>query len=250
MAEDQAIIPAATVVVMRERAHGAPEVLMLERSTAMAFAGGALVFPGGRIDPGDHALANLIGGGDETAAKIAAVRETIEESGIALALDPPPDQTTLQAIRAALHEGVSLAQAMDAAGIALALDRLEVFARWLPSGVRHRIFDTRFFLALAPRDAEPTVDATENTRLFWATPQSVLDDADAGRVTIIFPTRRNLERLARYGSFADAVDDARAHPVRTITPWIEERDGIQHLCIPEDLGYPVLSEPMKDARRA
>ena len=77
------------------------------------------------------------------------------------------------------------------------------FARWLPAHAHMRIFDTRFYLARAARrtrrDAE--VDATENVRLFWATAQTVLDDADAGRATIIFPTRRNLERLARFAEF-------------------------------------------------
>ena len=51
-------IPAATLILMRPSAAGGPpEILMLERSETMAFAAGALVFPGGRIDPEDHALA-------------------------------------------------------------------------------------------------------------------------------------------------------------------------------------------------
>jgi hypothetical protein len=86
-------------------------------------------------------------------------------------------------------------------------------------------------------------------RLFWATAAQVLAEADAGRATIIFPTRRNLERLARFADFDAAVADARAHPVRTVTPWSETRGGIEHLCIPDDLGYPVTSEPMSDAVR-
>jgi hypothetical protein len=67
---------------------------------------------------------------------------------------------------------------------------------------------------------------------------------------IIFPTRRNLERLARFGSFADAAADAQAHPPRIVTPWIERRDGADHLCIPDDLGYPVTSERLDRAIRA
>src|ERR1044072_2219539 len=57
MAETEEAIPAATVIVMREVAEGPPELLMVERAAAMRFAGGALVFPGGRIDPGDYVLA-------------------------------------------------------------------------------------------------------------------------------------------------------------------------------------------------
>jgi 8-oxo-dGTP pyrophosphatase MutT (NUDIX family) len=77
-------IPAATLVLMRPAAAGAPELLMLERTQDMAFAAGALVFPGGRIDPDDHQLAERIGGGlADAAARIAAIRETIEETGLA-----------------------------------------------------------------------------------------------------------------------------------------------------------------------
>ncbi|MGK6318183.1 NUDIX hydrolase [Sphingomonas sp. DT-204] len=250
--QPETIIPAATVVVMRDRRDGAPELLMLERSAAMSFAGGALVFPGGRVDPGDRALAEVVGADDpeDAAARIAAVREAIEEAGIAPALEPVPDGAALLEMRTALHGGTAFGEVLERAGAGLALERLVPFARWLPLGVTHRIFDTRFYLARAPEGAEPSVDATENTRLFWATARDVLEDADAGGATIIFPTRRNLERLALFGSFDDAVADARAHPVRTITPHVEVRDGAEHLCIPDDLGYPVTAERLTRARRA
>jgi hypothetical protein len=68
-------------------------------------------------------------------------------------------------------------------------------------------------------------------------------------VTIIFPTRRNLERLAQFASFDEAAAHARAYPVQTITPWTEMRDGAEHLCIPDDLGYPVSSQPLHAADR-
>jgi 8-oxo-dGTP pyrophosphatase MutT (NUDIX family) len=239
--------PAATLVIFRDRDDGPPELLMLERARAMAFAGGALVFPGGRVDPGDHALAALLGrGDDEGAARIAAIRETIEEAGVAIGLDPPP--ADIAPLRAALHAGEPFAAALGTTQ--LVLDTLIPFARWRPAHVHARIFDTRFYLARLPEGAAiASVDATENTRLLWATAAAVLADADAGRATIIFPTRRNLERLARFASFDAAVADARAHPIRTITPWIETRDGVEHLCIPDDLGYPVTAEVLTDAVR-
>ncbi|HEV2593806.1 MAG TPA: NUDIX hydrolase, partial [Sphingomicrobium sp.] len=46
-------IPAATLIVVRERSEGPPELLMVERAGSMAFAAGAWVFPGGRIDESD-----------------------------------------------------------------------------------------------------------------------------------------------------------------------------------------------------
>lgn len=240
-------IPAATLVLFRDRA-GATDLLFVERAKAMAFAGGALVFPGGRIDPGDHALALTVAGtspdqAEDMAARIAAIRETIEEAGMPIGLSPSPDEAMLAAIRAALHDGLSLGEALHETGVALDPEALIPFARWRPAHAHARIFDTRFYLARLPEDApDPVVDETENVRVFWATAQSVLDDADAGRVRIIFPTRRNLERLAQFASFEEARSHAAQYPIRTVSPWTEERDGETHLCIPNDLGYPVTSQ--------
>lgn len=248
MSEPEAI-PAATVIVMREAAGRPPELLIVERAKAMSFAGGALVFPGGRVDPGDHALAAALPGDpDDLAARIAAVRETIEEAGVAVGVTL--DAGAIPDIRRRLYAGEAMGTLLGQVGGALDLDALVPFARWLPAGVRHKVFDTRFYLARAPEGAEPVVDGNENVRVFWASARAVLDAADRGEATIIFPTRRNLERLALFASFADAASDARAHPVRTITPWIETRDDAQHLCIPDDLGYPITSEPLSRAIRA
>ncbi|RSY81466.1 NUDIX domain-containing protein [Sphingomonas koreensis] len=242
-------IPAATLVVMRERESGAPELLIVERSAAMRFAGGALVFPGGRVDPGDVALAALHDGdGEDLAARIAAIRETIEEAGLAIGVSGLADN---EAARTALYGGVPVGEVL--AGLDLDLDALVPFARWLPPGdVSHKVFDTRFYLARLPEGAwnVASVDGNENVRLFWATAREVLDMADRGEARIIYPTRRNLERLAQFGSFAEAVADARAHRIEAITPWIETRDGEERLCIPEGLGYPVTSQPVKAASRA
>lgn len=247
MAEPDAI-PAATVIVMRD-GDGAPELLMTERSQAMAFAGGALVFPGGRVDPGDRALAAMLGGDpDDVAGRIAAVRETLEEAGLAVGIDLPAGAPA--ALRARLHRGEPIGPAITVSGGALALDRLVPFARWVPRNVPHRIFDTRFYLARAPDDVQLNVDGSETVGAFWASAGDVLARADRGEATLIFPTRRNLERLARFASFAEAVADAAAHSIRPITPWIETRDGEARLCIPDDLGYPVTSEPLESATRA
>lgn len=248
MSEPEAI-PAATVIVMRETADGLPELLIVERARAMSFAGGALVFPGGRVDPGDHVLAmTLDGDPEDLAARIAAVRETIEEAGVAVGVTVPA--AVIPDLQRRLYAGEAMGALLDEVGGALDLDALIPFARWLPAGVHHKVFDTRFYLARAPQGAEPVVDGNENVRVFWASARAILDAADRGEATIIFPTRRNLERLALFASFADAAADARAHPVRTVTPWIEHRDGGEHLCIPDDLGYPVTSEPLARAIRA
>lgn len=249
---ESAPIPAATVVVFRERADGPPELLMMERAQGMAFAAGALVFPGGRIDPGDRALATALGGdAEDMAGRVAAVRECIEEAGLPVGLNAVPDAVTLDRIRAALHAGTALGQALEHEGLAVDSAALLPFARWLPRGLTHRIFDTRFYLARLPEGAPAaTVDATENARLFWASASDVLAMCARGEGTIIFPTRRNLERLAQFQSFAEAVADAARWPVETITPWFEGEGDAQRLHIPEDRGYPVTWEAITTVQRA
>lgn len=243
-------IPAATAVIFRERDVGPPHLLMVERAAKMVFAAGAMVFPGGRIDPGDEALAATLGGGDDLAARIAAIRETIEEAGLPIGLAGRMDGDAIAAMRDALHTGATIGEALAAHGAAIDPERLVPFARWRPAHRHMRIFDTRFYLTRLPDDAPPpTVDATENVRLVWATAAEVLDAADRGEMAIIFPTRRNLERLAQFGSFAEAVEDAARHPVTTVTPWSEERGGEEHLCIPDGIGYPVTSERITSAMR-
>lgn len=244
-------IPAATLVIFRERDGGPPELLMVERAKAMAFAGGAMVFPGGRVDPGDRMLAETLGEDvDELAARIAAIRETVEEAGLPVGLDPLPGTEALATMRARLHAGDPFGEVLAQAGTRLAPGSLVPFARWRPAHRHMRIFDTRFYLAQLPAEApHASVDATENVRLVWATAQSVLDDADRGALQIIFPTRRNLERLAQFDGFAAAAADAARHPVEVVTPWQEERGGASHLCIPEGIGYPVTSERLEGAMR-
>jgi 8-oxo-dGTP pyrophosphatase MutT (NUDIX family) len=212
-------IPAATLVLFRDRPTAPPELLITQRAAGMVFAGGALVFPGGRIDPEDriraaqhHDLAE-----DDAAARIAAIRETAEEVGFDFSLG--------------VHD-------------------LTPFARWLPKHRQARNFDTLFYIARAPADApEPQADGGETVRAFWSSAIDVLAMCDRGEADIIFPTRRNLERLAQFASFDEAVGHALSHPIVPITPFHEEREDGPWLCIPEGLGYPVTAEKWTSVMR-
>ena len=245
---------AATIVIFRDTMVGQPpELLMVERSAKMAFAAGAAVFPGGRIDPADFEYATALGrkdDGGDAAARLASIRETIEETGLAIGFTKPPKEADVALARAKLHSGATLREICDDYGWRPDLKTLVPFARWRPSFAEARIFDTRFYLANAGAGRDKVlVDETENRHLFWASAEQVLKRADENKLKIIFPTRRNLERLAQFASFDEAADHARQIPVRTVTPYLEERDGEQHLCVPDDLGYPVTSEPMGKAQR-
>jgi len=246
--------PAATVVILRDRPVGPPEILMMERASTMVFAAGALVFPGGAVDASDQALAASIGGvlpPDEAAARIAAMRETLEESGLATGLDRPVGMAQAVAMRETLLGGASLASVLKDHGVTLDLNLMQPFARWHPSPreMVRKIFDTRFYLVRAPDGQEPSVDRTENVRLFWSSAADTLARCESGDGHVIFPTRCNLLRLAQFSSVDAIIAHAALIPVEKVTPWIEDRDGESHLCIPAHLGYPVTSEPMRTVQR-
>ncbi|MDP9413558.1 MAG: NUDIX domain-containing protein [Pseudomonadota bacterium] len=245
-------IPAATLVLMRTGAGGAPEVLMIERTRTMAFAAGALVFPGGRIDADDHVVAERFGPElDHAAGRVAAIRETIEETGIAPAFVAPAPPATISQLRQELEDGTPFSALLEHHRLSLDLSSLVPFARWCPNFKEARRFDTLFFVARAPQDAaEPRPAEAEAVRSLWVPAAQVLDDANCGRARIIFPTRRNLERLSLFSSFEEARADAERRPVRKVVPWIEDREGTQWLCIPDDLGYPVTAERLETARRS
>jgi 8-oxo-dGTP pyrophosphatase MutT (NUDIX family) len=245
-------VPAATVVIFRHAADGGPaEVLMVQRAKEMRFAGGAAVFPGGRIDEADLLLAIQLAPNadlDLVAAQIAAVRETLEETGLAIAVTDPISAQEARAARALLLEQGLLAPVLERFGWTLDLARLTPFARWCPQW--DGAFDTRFFLAdLGTGAVDVAVDETENTRLFWASATSALEMADRGEISVIFPTRRNLERLAQFATFAEVRDHAETTPIATISPRHEERDGEKYLVIPEGLGYPVTAQAMATVKR-
>src|SRR4029453_6538552 len=167
-------IPAATLVVMRERGDGPPELLMVERTARMAFAGGAMVFPGGRIDDDDRLLAAGHSEPD-AAARIAAIRETLEESGIAIGMAPDPGQELAGRLQNELHDGTPFGELLAANGLGLRLGALTTFARWKPAFHQARIFDTLFFLAEAPLGPwKPRPQEGECENVEWMSAAEVL----------------------------------------------------------------------------
>lgn len=242
------VIPAATVIIFRNCPNGGPpEILMVQRTKEMRFAGGAAVFPGGKVDPADHDLARRIapGGADliQVAARIAGVRETLEETGLAIAVTRQLSGSEVADARRFLLEQGALGPVLERFDWQLDLGQLVPFARWCPR--RDDTFDARFYLAnLGTGAVDIEVDATENTRLFWASARDALNMADSGDISVIFPTRCNLDRLALFSSFDDARAHAEAHPIETISASVYEVDGEKWLSIPEGLGYPITRRPL------
>lgn len=244
-------IPAATMILFREGGGSQDEHLMIERAAGMAFAAGALVFPGGRIDADDRLLAAtdaVVGAPtadlEERASRVAAVRETLEETGLAVGLMTTPTRNVIADWRSRLRRHEPFSALLAERRTAIDLNALLPFARWCPKLGNHRRFDTRFYIAQVRGDEEIELDAGEAAGFRWATAKSAIDEAAAGRSKIIFPTLRNLERLAGFPNFEHACAHVRAQPVQTISPEVREADGQKWLCIPEGVGYPVTRVPI------
>ncbi len=246
-------IPAATVVILRDEPRF--ETLMIERHAESAFAGGALVFPGGRIDPNDRnpawtdhaeALDPDIG-----PAQVAAIREAFEESGVLIARGPKgrmlagADAARLGPWRKRVeHDDGRFLELVRTENLSLACDRLVLFAHWIPPPGLHRRFDTMFFATLMPDGQDARADGDEATRVLWTTPQEAMTARARGECKIIFPTARNLDLLGESRSSRDVFESAKARRIEPVTPTVELRGGRKFLCIPDGLGYPVTAEEL------
>lgn len=231
---------------------------MTVRSRNMAFAGGMAVFPGGRVDPADFDLGQQVSatsGGtilpDEAAHQIAAIRETLEETGLALGLAGEITADKASEARALLEREGTLASVLEAFDWSLDLAQITPFARWFPKNEKlARVYDTRFYLAnLGTGAVDVSIDNSENTQLFWTTAQGALDAAERGEIKLIFPTRRNLERLALFSSYEAAREQAEAIPVKTIVPKVDASSGRPMLTIMQDAGYPITAELLETVAR-
>ncbi|MBV8972052.1 MAG: NUDIX hydrolase [Sphingomonadaceae bacterium] len=258
-------IAAATVVLLREGAAGGDgtwQLLLLERHAATAFAGGAMVFPGGRVDPGDAAVAAdpALAEGfalldpTDAAARVAAAREAFEEAGVILGHGAGGDTAaTERAVwRARINARTATwAEFLRATGTRLDAALLLPFAHWVPPAAAPiaRRFDTLFYLARLPAGAEVSPDGGEAVTAHWTTPAAAVARADAGEIGLVFPTRRNLERLAQYLTLDALWSATAAREVTRIQPAIVDRDGTPWITIPEDCDYPVTAEPLASLRR-
>ena len=256
MPETVAPRPASTILLLRDAAaQKEVEVFMMVRHYEIDFNSGALVFPGGSVDKGDKeiiATPELYSGGeglDETTLsfRIAAIRETFEESGILLAR-PKGSKALVDAKRAseieAAHRAdlcdskISFLEVIEASGLVLALDALVPYAHWItPEGMPKR-FDTWFFLAAAPPEQAGAHDGKESTDSIWVSPREAVAGGESGRFKLPFPTTRNLIRLGKQASVQTALDDSRGRPIVTVMPVMTKTaDGSRQLRIPREAGY-------------
>jgi 8-oxo-dGTP pyrophosphatase MutT (NUDIX family) len=179
------------VVVAREGTDGI-EVAVLRRTASNRFAPGFVVFPGGAVDGGDERLAARWFGDESEAARACAVRELGEETGLALTqsglrpVDPGDDP--VEAVSASPPPAAALAE----------------IARWIAPEFLAVRFDAVFFAVPADAALPLRPDGTEEDRAWWARPTDVLAEGKLYE-TLMWPTYRTLEALARCRSVGDVL---------------------------------------------
>jgi len=252
--------PSASILLVRDGSGGL-EVLTLLRSARVGFAANMLAFPGGRVDAGDwtRRLRHRTQGRTHTtstdlAHRLAALRELFEEAGVLIA-SPERRGGSLRAgevlrlalrFRRRLHGGcLAFAAMLERSGLLLDAGKLVPFAHWVTPAIAPKRFDTRFYLAAAPRGQRAVSDGLESLTVAWRRPADILTAWQAGEETLMFPTRLNLMKLARADTAAQALSSARAASVPRVTPELAA-DGGRRLVIPATAGFDVTEAEESD----
>ena len=253
-------VPAATVIVVRDQSDGI-EVLMVQRTRKADFAGGALLFPGGKVDATDYEVIRSGRCALESdipenlrALRVAGVREVFEEANVLfvkedgaeeLITNGRADAISAKYRQPLLNNEVTLLDIAEAENLKIASDRLVPFAHWITPVKGQKRFDTHFLVARAPQGQLALHDGSETLETVWIAPATAIADAEAGARRIVFPTRMNLKKVGQAATADEAVALAVRTPVVTVLPEVHEVDGKRHLKIPIEAGYG-LSEAVVD----
>jgi 8-oxo-dGTP pyrophosphatase MutT (NUDIX family) len=231
---------AATVMLLRDRAGGGLEVLLVRRHARSGFMAGAFVFPGGKVDPSDADPRLLARTADEErlraeraleptpgrsldreaalALHVAAVREVFEEAGILLSRDRVGRSGPSLAERRRQLEREGLAAVLEAEAASLDLGALAYWAHWITPSAEPKRFDTRFFLARHPAGQTAEVDRHEATEHVWLTPEEAIGRHESGAIFLPPPTWITLRELAAFSSVDQAFEGSRRRSIAAILP--------------------------------
>jgi len=235
-------LPAASVLLIRDGASGL-EVLMTERAKTMAFAPGALVFPGGKVDAQDcdkalwQGLTNAEREYDDFALRIAVLRELYEEAAVLLTQQVVPSKP----------QTIDFRERLLKEKVVLNLADLVPFAHWVTPEPMPRRFDTHFYLV--PHNGQTAIhDGNEAISLKWVNPETTLLEWETDQVPLMFPTRLNLIKLARAKTVSEAITQAKnTKIVRTLPTMFKDKDGM-NVRIDETSGYGVTVASEKELR--
>ena len=230
---------AATVCLLRDTDAG-PEVFVLRRNPRMAFAARMHVYPGGAVEATDARVPTRRAVDDAwldartsstigRAVLVAAARETFEECGVLLGVDPEGrpagSDPALDGEREALLRGdLGFAELLEVRGLVVDDEAVVPFAHWLTPEIEDRRFDTRFFVAAQPHGQQARHVGGEADRSAWWRPSDALAAYTAGDMAMWPPTLAAMRFLAGCPTAAEAVAAAREVDVVPVMPE-QFRDG-------------------------
>ena len=226
---------------------------MVQRTKKADFAGGALLFPGGKVDDSDYeiiksACCSLT---DEIpdnlrAIRIAGVREMFEEAGLLFARahgeDLVIDEDRAEQINNKyrtdlLSQKITFHEIITAESLIVASDLLVPFAHWITPITGRKRFDTHFLVAKTPNGHIASHDGSETLDTIWIDPLSAIKEAEEGKRRVVFPTRMNLKKVSESKTAKAAVERAKETPIVTVLPEVRDINGGRHLKIPIEAGY-------------
>jgi 8-oxo-dGTP pyrophosphatase MutT (NUDIX family) len=126
----------------------------------------------------------------------------------------------------------------EEAGIELPDDaELLAWSRWITPEVVQVRFDASFYLALAPPHSPPKPDGAETVDARWFEPRVALAEHAESRLSLVFPTIKQLESLLPYASSAELIEAARGRRVEPTLPRVVGEGHDRRVVLPGEPGY-------------
>lgn len=258
---------AATAMLLRDGSGGV-ETLLVRRHAAMAFLGGAWVFPGGKLDPADRepaALARIPAAArarceawaaspdrpcsleDLLGLYVAACRETFEEAGVLLARREDGSPCSAADVERLQRARDDVSRRHGAFVAMLASERLRLdgglvpWGHWItPSQERIR-FDARFFAVHVPAEQRIALDTTESTHHTWMSPAAALAAWRRTELVMAAPTAATLaeaaDSIAAHGSAAGVIAAETGRRIVPVLPRLRREAGRVLALMPWDPEY-------------
>jgi 8-oxo-dGTP pyrophosphatase MutT (NUDIX family) len=259
---------AATVVVVRKAESGI-ELFCVQRHLSSGTLGGAIVFPGGKVDSADwdDSWAELCAAvrpracalaGDERAGRafaVAGLRELLEEAAIL----PTSGQTLTHEAASELRrlldrktpaqgEARAFSEILRSRELCLAASELEGIWRWVTPVAEARRYDTRFYLMTLPEGQLGQHDERETTHSFWATPEQILERWDRAEIVLAPPTLCTIGLFKEARTVAEAFAIAARQTLEPIRPFLAFEGERAIIAMPGDPLYPESCSAALDPR--